>query len=191
MQPLSKQPIPEQAKKVFSGVIFDVYQWDQEMFDGTTQVFEKLRRSNTAVVIPITAAGTILMIEEEQPMKKVFHGFPGGRIETGEETLSAAQRELKEETGYEGEDWELIEAMQPVTKIDWTIFTFVARNCRKVAEQSLDGGEKVTLKEVSFEEFLEIALLEDFRMTHLQLQAMEAKYNSEKKEELRQMLFGN
>ena len=31
--------LPEQAKKVFDGEIFDVYQWDQEMYDGSTETF--------------------------------------------------------------------------------------------------------------------------------------------------------
>ena len=35
--------VPKQAKRVFKGVIFDVYQWEQEMFDGTKEIFEKLK----------------------------------------------------------------------------------------------------------------------------------------------------
>ena len=51
-RPQSKQPIPANAKKVFHGVIFDVYQWEQEMFDGTKEIFEKLKRPDTVVVFP-------------------------------------------------------------------------------------------------------------------------------------------
>ena len=46
--------MPEHAKKVFSGVMFDVYQWEQEMYDGSTATFEKLTRPDTAQVIPVT-----------------------------------------------------------------------------------------------------------------------------------------
>lgn len=32
--------IPSTAKRVFKGIIFDVYRWEQEMFDETTSTFE-------------------------------------------------------------------------------------------------------------------------------------------------------
>ncbi|KKP89624.1 MAG: NUDIX hydrolase [Candidatus Moranbacteria bacterium GW2011_GWC2_37_73] len=39
-KPKSTQLIPEHAKKVFSGTFFDVYQWEQEMFDGSKKIKE-------------------------------------------------------------------------------------------------------------------------------------------------------
>lgn len=57
---------------MFKGVIFDVYQWEQEMFDGTTQTFEKLKRPDTIMVIPVTEDGKIILTEQEQPGKKPF-----------------------------------------------------------------------------------------------------------------------
>lgn len=44
--------IPEDAKLVFKGVIFDVYQWEQEMFDGTYETFEAIKRVGTVQIIP-------------------------------------------------------------------------------------------------------------------------------------------
>lgn len=35
--------LPPQAKKVFTGQIFDVYQWEQEMYDGSFETFEMLK----------------------------------------------------------------------------------------------------------------------------------------------------
>lgn len=42
-RPVSRQPIPDHAKCVFKGVIFDVYQWEQKLYNGTTTTFEKLK----------------------------------------------------------------------------------------------------------------------------------------------------
>lgn len=41
--------IPEQAGCVFHGEIFDVYQWQQEMFDGSYERFEMLRRPDVGM----------------------------------------------------------------------------------------------------------------------------------------------
>ena len=66
-RPKSNQPIPPDAKKVFSGVLFDVYQWEQKMFDGSVATFEKLKRPDTVVVFPVLPNGRIILTEQEQP----------------------------------------------------------------------------------------------------------------------------
>jgi len=161
-RPISKQPLPDHARKVFSGKIFDVYQWDQVMYDGTTRVFEKIKRLDTVVVIPVLDDGTILLIEQEQPGTKVYISACGGHIEPGEDVLDAAKRELLEEVGYHADEYVLWKAIMPSTKTDQVTFYFIAKGCKKVAEQELDGGEKITTKQVTFNEFLQLARKERF-----------------------------
>lgn len=43
--------IPKIAKEVFSGVIYDIYHWEQRMFDGSYGTFEMLRRPSTIEII--------------------------------------------------------------------------------------------------------------------------------------------
>lgn len=155
-RPLSKQPIPEYAKKVFAGKIFYVYQWDQELYDGSSATFEKLKRPDSTVVYPVLPDGRILLLKQEQPGRELFISTAGGRVDEGEEILAAAKRELLEETGYEAEEWVLWDAQHPTSKIDWVIYTFIAKGLKKVADLNLDSGEKIELLPVSFDEFLEI-----------------------------------
>jgi len=158
LRPESVQPIPDHAKKVFDGVIFDVYQWEQKLFDGTTAIFEKLKRPDTVVVFPVLDDGRILLTEQEQPGKEPYIGATGGRVDDGEDILAAAKRELLEESGYEAEEFILWDAQHPTPKIDWVVYTFVAKGLKKVAELELDGGEKITLKPVTFEEFTDLVV---------------------------------
>lgn len=144
--------IPKVAKRVFKGVIFDVYQWEQKMYDGTIQTFEMLKRPDTVQVIPV-AGDKIWLAEEEQPHYKLQLGFFGGRVEEGESPLAAAKRELLEEAGLASDDWEIWKSYEPHQKIDWTVYYLVARDCRKVSEPSLDAGERMTVQRVSFEDF--------------------------------------
>ena len=46
----SMKQIPEHAKRVFSGIMFDVRQREQEMFDGSTSIFEAATREHTVCV---------------------------------------------------------------------------------------------------------------------------------------------
>lgn len=155
-KPKSSQPIPGNAKKVFSGVMFDVYQWEQEMYDGGVRTFEKVKRADTVDVISITKDGNILVLEQQQPGKETFFSLPGGRINEGEDPLEAAKRELLEETGYASDELNLWLAVQPTGKVEWAMYFFIAKNCRKISQQELDGGERISVNSVSTEEFLEL-----------------------------------
>lgn len=189
-RPEGRQPIPPHAKKVFSGVMFDVYQWEQELFDGSTATFEKLKRPDTVVVFPATDDGKIILTKQKQPgWSDSIIGGAGGRVDSGEGVLAAAKRELREETGYAADTYELWYALQPVSKIDWAVFVFVAKGIRKVGDIELDAGEEITLVKVSFAEFVELARADTIHDRELVYKLLEAKDNSKKMKELKR-LFG-
>ncbi|MBI2610112.1 NUDIX hydrolase [Candidatus Giovannonibacteria bacterium] len=189
-RPESKQPLPENAKRVFKGIIFDVYQWEQELFDGSKAIFEKLKRPDTVVIIPVLENGNILVSRQEQPGKKMINfGLFGGMVDEGESPLKAAKRELLEESGYISEEWELFDSIQPMSKIEWAIYTYIARKCRKVQEQKLEAGEKIEIKEFSFEEFINLIFTEDFYDAELKLKLLDAKLNPTKMDEFKSFLI--
>ena len=188
-RPKSKQPIPEYAKRVFKGIIFDVYQWEQELFDGTKTTFEKLKRPDTVVVFPVLNDGKIILTEQEQPGKEPFIGVTGGRVDEGEDILSAAKRELLEESGYEAEEFILWDMQHPTSKIDWVVYTFIAKGLKKVADLHLDAGEKIKLITATFDELVDIAInaRKNFGEKEVILKFFEAKINLKKRKELHKL----
>lgn len=177
-------------KKVFSGVIFDVYQWDQKMYDGSTEVFERAVRDSAASIICVVD-GKILFQKQEQPhCEEPFMSLPGGRIEKGEDMLEGAKRELLEEMGYSGGEWELLQETNPGHKVHFKIACYIVRGALKTAEPSLDPGEKIEPMLVSFEELLDMADEDDFMHDDLRPLLIRAKYNEESREALKKKIFG-
>ncbi len=151
--------VPDSAGKVFSGVLFDVYQWQQEMFDGSKKTFEMLKRSDTVLILAVND-GKVILVDDEQPDRHSIIGFPGGRVDSEDESwLKAAKRELLEETGFTFKNWKLISVLQPQHKVESFVPLFLATDLISEVKQSLDSdGEKITVLQKPYDEFREMLL---------------------------------
>ncbi|OGE87955.1 MAG: hypothetical protein A2760_02585 [Candidatus Doudnabacteria bacterium RIFCSPHIGHO2_01_FULL_50_67] len=167
--------MPEDAQLVFKGAMFDVYQWQQQLYNGQTATFEKIRRPDTVLVIPVMDDGRIVLAEQEQPGVAPFVGALGGRIDPGETVEAAASRELAEEAGMQASGWQLLLASQPSSKIDWAIYTLIAKGCRQIGGQTLDGGEKINLKFLTFEEFVATVTAPTFDDHEIKMEFLQAR----------------
>lgn len=144
--PKNAKLVPDHATCAFKGLIFDVYHWEQEMFDGTTQTFEMLKRPDTVKVIAIKD-GKIVVLKQDQPDHKNFYDLPGGRHDVASETeLEAAQREMLEETGMTFGTWKLINVTQPMTKIEQFVYIYIASDFQSQVQQNLDNGERIAIE---------------------------------------------
>ena len=129
------------------------------------------------------------MAEQEQPGTAPFIGSLGGRIDEGETPLQAAQRELMEESGYQATELTLWFAIQPIEKIDWVVYVFLAKGVEKVAEPNLDAGEKVKLLFVTFEEFLKITAQKNYRDKEVALHIHHLLHNPEEMEKTKKLFL--
>ena len=92
-----------------------VYNYDpfitvfKENFNNKYQLrknFHKIKLQDAAMVILENEKNQILFLNEyRRGIKKESLGFPGGHIESGDEPLKTAKRELLEETGYIARNW--------------------------------------------------------------------------------------
>jgi ADP-ribose pyrophosphatase len=181
--------IPPEAKKVFAGSQFDVYQWAQKMFDGSEEVFEVVKRPDSVQVIAVSGDNLVIS-DEEQPGRGRFYSLFGGVKEKGEDPLEAAKRELREESGLASTDWELYRVFCSPGRVLWDVHIFIARDCRKAGDQALDAGEKITPQSVSVDTFFAMLGKTDFRGRELLFDLAVEYQTAAGKERIRQYLFG-
>ena len=186
-----KPKIPENAKRVFEGITFSIWQWEQEQFDGTFKTFEMASRRDSATMIAIVE-DKILINYEEQPGKDAFISLPAGEIDLGDlDILATAKRELLEETGYGGGEWEFWYETGLGSRISYANYFYIVRNPIKIADQNLDkGGEKITVKKVSLDEFILLKDSSEFRNKDFAGILERSSRDTEYKEEIRKKLFG-
>ncbi len=182
--------IPEKAKRVFEGVMFDIWQWDQQMYDGGTEVFERAKRKDTATVIPVVGDKILIQVEEQPDKPEPFLSLPGGLFEERESPLACAKREFLEESGYVSDDWVLWKKYDVLHKVVWVDHVFIARNCIFKEEPKLDSGEKITNRFLTFDEFLLLSDDETFRNREVAMYLFRARLDPKIKEEFYKLLFG-
>lgn len=181
--------LPAGAHCAYHGVIYDVWQWEQTLFDGSTGIFERLVRPDSTQVIAVVQNRIILQEQLQPGWAEVGITLPGGRVEEGESPLQGAKRELREEAGIESDDWELVQEFTPSSHFFWTVHTFVARSCRKITEPCLDAGEQIREIPVTFEELLTYSENPAFRNHDIKPLLVRARYDESYRRQFYTLLF--
>jgi len=125
---------------------------------------EYIRHPGATVIIAVTESGKLLMERQfRYPLGQVCWEMPAGKIDPNESIEICARRELREETGFEAQEWAHLGTVHPcVGYSDERIEIFLARGLTQRGT-ALDHGEYLEVFEISLEE-AEAAVL-DGRIT--------------------------
>lgn len=115
----------------------DVQLPDGRIIEGFTQ----LEMPDVAVIVALTPDGqAIIERNYKHGPRRVCLNLPAGYLEAGEEPLTAARRELLEETGYAADEWvPLGQFANDGNRGAGTSFLFLARDARQIAQP--DAGD--------------------------------------------------
>src|SRR5919202_1159107 len=114
--------------------------------DGTVKdPYYVIERPDAAIVFPLTETDDVVLVRQYRPAIDMMElGLPAGLVWEGEEPEKAARRELAEETGYAGGEWELLGAVasSPSLKDNWA-HLYLARGVARVEPPQPDEHERV------------------------------------------------
>ncbi|MBT3407672.1 NUDIX hydrolase [Candidatus Woesearchaeota archaeon] len=175
-------------KKKYSGKFIDIYSWKEKMYDGKVGYFETAVTADGVQILAIKDNKICIPYETQPSMNNWVHGCFGGRIDNGETPLQAAKRELKEESGFVSNDWKLFKVFNKDGKIKWNCHFYIAKNCIKKYDQSLDNGEKIKVIECNWNEFLKYVTDFKFRFHYLSQYILKLHYDK-KLTEFKNKLF--
>ena len=104
-----------------------------------------IERPDAAIVFPLTEEDEVVLVRQYRPaIEGIELGLPAGLVDEGEEPEKAARRELLEETGYAGGEWEPLGSLasSPSLKDNWA-HLFLARRVACSAAPRPDEYERV------------------------------------------------
>lgn len=144
--------------------------------DGTIRVFEIKLEDPIVTVFALTPDMEVILARQFRPgPEEVLMDMPGGVVDPGEAPADAARRELREETGFEG-DLIAVAGSFDCAYSTRSRHTFAALDCVKVDDPQLGEGEFVDVELMSLEDFrdhLRGGRLTDLESGYLALDALD------------------
>ena len=91
----------EKLELAYRAHVFDVYNDHLVLPDGRRVVYDLIKHSPGACVLPVCDDGRIILVRQyRNAIDEITYEVPAGFIDAGETPEDAAIRELREETGY-------------------------------------------------------------------------------------------
>ena len=134
---------------VYRGKLLKVRRDLVRLPDGATAEREYIEHPGAVAVIALTDSGELVMERQHRyPLGRDMIELPAGKIDPGEDPLTTAKREFREETGYSASVWRHVA----------TIHVAIAYSTERI-EIFLAKGLKHVGAKLDDEEFLEVFTL--------------------------------
>ncbi|WP_459826779.1 NUDIX domain-containing protein [Hydrogenophilus islandicus] len=131
-----------ESLRMWQGRLLDVWRDTVRLPNGQTATREYIRHPGAVVVIAIDHAQRVVLERQyRHPVGEVVVELPAGKLDSGEEPLACAQRELQEETGFTAASWCYLGSFWPcIGYSNEVIHVALARDITP-GERMLDEGE--------------------------------------------------
>jgi len=139
---------------VYTSRVFSLYRSTYARGDGRNVNMDIIRHRGAVAILPVTEDGSIILERQfRYALNSWLWEVPAGTLENDEEPLECARRELKEETGYEGNDFRRVGEIIPAPGYDDEKLTlYVARVSGEPTGKKLDEDELIEISRIKAEE---------------------------------------
>jgi ADP-ribose pyrophosphatase len=143
------------SKTVYRGRLLHVVEDEVRLADGRPARREYIKHPGAAAMVPFLDARTVVLVRQfRYSVGRHFYEIPAGKIDPGEDPLQTAQRELREECGYQAGEWRRLTTIHPcIGYSDERIELYLARQLRDVGHAP-DDGEFIEMAPMSLAEAL-------------------------------------
>lgn len=94
------------SQQAWRGGFLDVRHDVVRLPNGREASREYIVHPGAVMIVPLLDDGRLVVERQfRYPLQRSFIEFPAGKLDPGEATLTCAQRELAEETGYQAAEW--------------------------------------------------------------------------------------
>lgn len=144
------------SQEIYDGVIVHLYKDTVRLPNGHTATREVIRHIGAVAVVPVTEDGKVIVERQfRYPLDQVITEIPAGKLDSfTEDRLSAAKRELREETGYTADTWTALGDFHPTAAYcDEKITLYLATGLH-LGARDLDEDEFLNVVAVPMEELI-------------------------------------
>lgn len=148
------------SEVIFEGQILHVERDHVKLPNGDIKTRELIRHIGAVCMVPVTADNQIIMERQYRyPMDEVFWEIPAGKLDASNENrLSAAKRELQEETGFTADEWTELGIYYPtIAYSDEKITMYMARGLH-LGERNLDDDEFINVTTIPIERVIKMIM---------------------------------
>lgn len=134
--------IPVESEEVLRGHFLQVRRDIVRQPDGRHTPREYVIHPGAVMILAQLDDGTLLVERQyRHPVQAVMIEFPAGKLDAGETSLTCAQRELLEETGYTAREWSKAGVLHPVISYSTEFIDIWFARDLTAGERNLDIGE--------------------------------------------------
>lgn len=164
------------SEEIFNGVAIHLFKDEILLPDGSKSVREVIRHPGAVCVLPVTEDGDVIFVNQfRYAFNKVTLEVPAGKLEIGEEPVTAALRELSEETGLTAKNIVHLGDMYTTPAlIDEVIHMYIATDLIE-GEQHLDDGEFINVVKMPLAEAIEMVMNNEIKDSKTQTVLLKAE----------------